>query len=404
MARLNAASEDIQLKQFHVEGERKIGFELETNPTTESAEKIFLARIVKFKEDRSLRGHSPVEFVTPVLSTSTFEGYIDRFFGLLQVREIYSRQSTHVHIDTSDLKWTDINAIMAKAKANERLFTALCPPSRAPTERERGDGGPRMLPVTPFFGHRDEFIRFLYGRNNLRANKHANISVMRASKRCNDGDARNGYPGGHIFRYNWLNIHGHFHKGAIEFRIFSATSNKEKLKNWIKFLIQYTEAAKKIGPKEFLETPISHFISADVWMWAIHRINSLRELHIRSGTIEAESYLDSKEKPLREDSIPDSKYIAIAKKEGEQISREDFIQNLRIAEVLPVGAARREFARRMAEEDRLVAAPPEMQEAPEVLEAHEPVVRVEEAGNVFLHRIQVENNLPPWIRRQRENA
>jgi len=316
------ASEDVQIPDVRNPGERTIGAELELNISLDSATKIFDSKMIHFKHDGSLRMESPTELVTPILSSGTFASYIERLYSMLEITELYSRQSTHVHIGTSDFSWIDLNALAAKAAANEKFFTALCPPTRAPSREERNDGGPRALPLIPIFPDKETMLRYFYGRNDLRFKKHANQSIMKANKRCNDGDMRNGYPRGVLYRYNWLNIHGHFHKGALEWRIFSATKNKDKLINWITLLLQFTEAAKIMGAKEFVKTPMSHMFSPEIWYWALHRINSLRDYHLRFQTLSPGHYTGKKEMPILEAKIPSIRDVVIPPKEEKPNVRE----------------------------------------------------------------------------------
>lgn len=303
--------DDILIDNIVKDGERTVGAEIETNLTPKSACEIWNKKMVHFKHDGSLRGVGALELVTPILSESTFEPYFNTLCGLMDVSEWYSRQSTHVHIGTQDLGWFELNCLVAKAIQYERFFTALCPPSRAPLARDRVDGGPRRNTEVPIFSNKSEMMRFFYGRDNLRHRTHSNMSAMRANKRCNDGNARDLYPGGILFRYNWLNIHGHFHKGAVEWRIFSSTKKAEKINNWIKLLIQFTNAAHSMTGRKFLSMPISHMITADVWQWALNRIESLKDLHLNAGTMDPAWYSEDDEMPIAVRSIISKKSVSI---------------------------------------------------------------------------------------------
>lgn len=310
-------SEDRKVKDIYIPGERKIGFEIESNPTFSSAVNIFSSSLAHFKADGSLRGNNPVEFVSPLLSQSTYEEYCDKFFGMLDVSEWYSRQSAHVHIDTSDLNWYEFNLMAAKATSNWRLFAAMCPPNRCPIAADRNDGGPRMNTIIPVFRSKAEMLYYMYGRSDLRAKKHSNMSIMRSSKRCGDGEMRGAYPGGCLFRYDWLNLHGHFHKGATEWRIFASTKSAEKMKNWINFLIQFTEAVKYMKPAEYMKAPISAMITADIWYWVLNRIESLRNLHIRAGKIDKSKYTGRKDIPIIVEPFPKILSVEIPRIEKE---------------------------------------------------------------------------------------
>lgn len=180
----------------------------------------------------------------------------------------------------------------------------MCPPSRFPIAGDRNDGGPRLNHVMPLFKSKADMLYYIYGRTDLRAKKHSNMSIMRSSKRCNDGDMRGAYPGSKIFRYDWLNLHGHFHKGATEWRIFASTKSSEKMKNWITFLVQFTEAVKYMRYSDYIKAPISSMVSSDIWYWVVNRINTMKPLHQKFGKMTEKHYTGKVENPVIVDAMP----------------------------------------------------------------------------------------------------
>lgn len=290
---------EINVRDFSQEGDRHIGFELECNPSLAFSEFIFRNRLATLKKDGSLRGNNPVEFVTPKIAISKLDDYLDVFFSKFSSSQFYRRTSLHVHLETNGMSWFAINLLMAKLKSIELLIAAGCPPSRFPVIGNRADGGPRALPVTPVFAAKEDFLKFCYGPSELRARSWQKTSKMKLSKRCNDNHEAK-FPGGSLHRYHWYNIHGHFYKGAVENRIFPATGNKEKLRNWIRMNLAIIQAAERVPAAKFLNGDICDYIPNDVWLWWLGRIESNMSAHINNGTLYADNYdLSDSRNPLR---------------------------------------------------------------------------------------------------------
>lgn len=211
---------------------RKIGLEVECEPTVDSQLSLALwggfDHMVNGGTDGSLRGNFPCEFSSPILHESNYLEWLEEFHNRLKGR-VYIRCGFHIHIGTEDLEWPQINNMMVNIKAREKELLSLVSPSRKTQEAIGGNnaGLPQLMPDTPKFSSRDQFMSFLYGSDYRNKNVGKNI---KSSKRCND---RQVHYSGALNRYQWANIHGHFFKRAIEIRSHQGTVDTDKMQNWI---------------------------------------------------------------------------------------------------------------------------------------------------------------------------
>lgn len=232
---------------------RTIGLEVECEPTPESQIDLALwgdtHHMVNATTDGSLRGKYPCEFTSPILHESNYSDWIDEFCSKLRAR-VYSRCGYHVHIGTSDMKWWQMMNIMRYFKRHEGDFFAIVSPSRRDTKMLNGNnaGLPVLLPDIPIFRSRCEMLDWCYGKQ--RVYKDVGVNIHK-SKRCND---RNVHYDGQLNRYQWVNFHGHFFKGAIEIRSHQGTTNPVKMKRWIELMLHIIPHASL--PEKYWRPPL----------------------------------------------------------------------------------------------------------------------------------------------------
>lgn len=217
---------------------RTVGIEIECNPTMD-AFKILPLKNCDIKYDRSLRGHS-AEIVSPVLSESNYEEWIDDICSTLLGSFVYKRCGLHVWIGTKDLSWMDAQNLLQYSIKWQRYFERIVSPSRKLHSEKSPSGSPMLIPYIPRSQTKSGFLYALYGSFGKNLMSKRGVSMMKNSKRCNDSEV---YYNGPITRYWWLNIHGHFHRKAVEFRLHQGTTNKTKITNWVKFCMQIVERA-----------------------------------------------------------------------------------------------------------------------------------------------------------------
>ena len=213
---------------------RTIGVEVECEPTVKSQLDLALwgdkQHMITGSTDGSLRGKYPCEFISPILSESNYEEWLEELGNRLDAK-VYIRCGLHIHIGTEEYGWYEMNNLMRYIKAYESFFFSIVSPSRGLSEILNGNnaGLPVILPQIPSFTSRESLLDWCYGRNRTWKKVGGNIHN---SKRCND---RNIHYDGNLNRYQWANFHGHWFKGAIEIRIHQGTANVNKIKNWIEF-------------------------------------------------------------------------------------------------------------------------------------------------------------------------
>ena len=221
------------VKEITGEG-RKIGIEIECEPSVNDQIRMFKWRDrhkvaqVNGTIDTSLRGPYRVEYTSPILRESNFEDWLDTVGSKLTDAKVYNRCGLHFHISTDDASWFELNRLMRYCYIWQDTFAAMVSPSRLPQVASDHSGRPLVLP--PEFIHlhssKENLLRTLYG-----SLVHASQENLKGSKRANDQNGPK-YPGC-IHRYQWLNVHGHWYKGAIEIRLHQGTTNVSKIKRWI---------------------------------------------------------------------------------------------------------------------------------------------------------------------------
>lgn len=209
---------------------RTIGIEVECNPDPKSLCKVWCHGEADVIKDGSLRGKA-VEIRSPILGEQNYAEWVDRHFEGFK-SNMYNRQGLHIWLGAKDLSWYDINRLLVWCNRNQKDILALVSPIRRPMA---GDAAGRPGPIN--FPNRlcktkGEFLKLLYGIDGKHGGLHEQgTSIMKYSKRanCHRGVKYNG----RISRYWWLNVHGYFHRRAIEVRLHQGTVDPEKIKNWI---------------------------------------------------------------------------------------------------------------------------------------------------------------------------
>ena len=239
---------------YEVEGSgRMIGLEVECEPTVESQLELYRwmdgrRHLVCGDRDSSLRGAFPCEYKSPILHESNYEDWIDEFCSMLTAR-VYNRCGFHIHLGTEDFSWLDINNLMRYCYNHQATFSSMVSSSRTLAEVPNSAGLPVMLPG----GFRNKrykkskLVEFLYGKAVLG-------TAMLDNRRANDRSGPRFE--GAIHRYQWLNIHGHFHKRAIEIRLHHGTTEAAKMKRWIQLWLHIINHVHKHGEKGLKVNPL----------------------------------------------------------------------------------------------------------------------------------------------------
>lgn len=222
---------------------RTIGIEYELEPTKGAMDRLARwvdengSHMVSGKVDGSLRGQRPAEFASPILYESNFADWVKEFTSRLKYN-VYSRCGLHIHIGSECFSWKDINNIAYYCKLWEKEICGYVSPSRTPAPQHRNSGRPMMLPASfrNDFPTEEALLNYFYGsfdfyntaRRNRRVNERANCNVP-----------------GFLHRYQWLNLHAHFFKGALEIRLHQGTGNESKVICWIMFWLYLLPFAAK---------------------------------------------------------------------------------------------------------------------------------------------------------------
>jgi hypothetical protein len=224
------------VKSYTAGGCRTIGVELECQPSAATMASMLLwakdgVPLVSAKQDTSLRGPNQCEYTSPIIDEITMDEWLAGFFDRLNA-QTYSRCGLHIHIGSKGIPSVGIFRLMKWCKENEADIVSLVSPSRIPTAATDGSGRPLILPpqwVTANVKNRGDVMRLLYGFS--RWNRDNGVNPILANRRANDqhGPRYNGT----VHRYQWLNVHSHFHRGTIEIRLHQATTSHKKLRNWI---------------------------------------------------------------------------------------------------------------------------------------------------------------------------
>lgn len=225
---------------------KTLGIEVECNPTFGGVCNA-LDLNCDIKADGSLR-HYGVEFVSPILDQASVSEWTFDLCDALVDAKVYSRCGLHIWVGTQDKSWWDIQTILQYCIRWQKQFAYMVSPSRYPTRGHNVSGRPSAIPTLPLGRTKKEFLEILYGFDSLR---YHGMSRMMHSKRAND-QGQGGYPGP-ISRYWWMNVHGHFHRQALEIRLHHGTVDPVKILNWIDL---WTELIDKVSWQNMSTPPL----------------------------------------------------------------------------------------------------------------------------------------------------
>ena len=217
---------------------KSIGVEIECGTNVRTIKRIVNDNVTVVS-DGSLRGHS-MEVVSPILHWSNYERWVDDVCLSLRDAEVYEKCGLHIWMDTSDKSWWEIQNLLQYCIKHQREFGKMVSPSRFMTTVSRNiTGRPSALPNVRIGKTKAGFLRALYGNHNLYSGE--GQSRMKQSKRANDQGR--GHYEGPINRYWWFNVHGHFHRKAVEIRLHQGTVSATKIKKWIRVWANIIDSA-----------------------------------------------------------------------------------------------------------------------------------------------------------------
>jgi hypothetical protein len=255
---------------------RTIGIEIECNPSLASMVRLVDCKFIAMKPDNSLRGRS-CEIVSPVLRETSYSRWLDMLDPVLKAT-VYSRCGLHIWVGARDYGWWDAYNLLKYCSLWQNEFASIVSPSRRASmmNGKNNSGLPMVLPPVPDIRTKAGWLYWLYGTNMLRHGR--GRSMMENSKRANDN-------GGHhytgvICRYWWLNIHGLYHRDAVEIRLHQGTTNPEKISNWIKLWVQIMDNIYLYGHKVMKISPLK-LVSHDLRDYYTMRSKQLSQIDQR---------------------------------------------------------------------------------------------------------------------------
>ena len=226
---------------------RTIGIEVECEPTQMSQIKLASwgnehdIHMIGSHRDDSLRGKQQVEYVSPVLFEDSYKEWLGQMC-LMLTAGVYSRCGLHIHVGTDDFSWWHINRLCKYCFRYEKTFASMVPPHRRPKDGYAADGSPMSIPHTwcRDFYNKDQLLFAIYGTNTF-TTRGGELKIKQ--RRAND-QGKNPFPGP-VNRYMWLNVHGHWHKRAIEVRLHHGTGQFTKISMWIQLWLAVLQYIKE---------------------------------------------------------------------------------------------------------------------------------------------------------------
>jgi len=238
------------------QGERTIGFEIEGNWTPEAAYRIIAEKLGGFKNDGSLRGADAGELISKVMKSTNYTEWLREI--PLGDMEANDRCGLHLWLGAEDLSWSDINRILYYAKIHRKEIFSLVANTRQPAEEKDGSGRPLQIGWTArLYKNKEDFLRSLYGiagMNSLR-DRDNDKSRMQASKRANDRN-KDGHYDGPINRAWWLNVHGYWHRRALEIRLLHSTSCHEVIYAFTETWLRMIHTIPNMSTRQLYEVPV----------------------------------------------------------------------------------------------------------------------------------------------------
>jgi len=205
-------------------------------------------------EDGSLEDGG-LEYCSPILRESNFEQHIREFCDALNAR-VDVNCGLHVHIDSSDLSWWEVQLWERYCYRYQPFFHAIVAPSR---RQPSHCGYARALQGRPVFRHKHEWTLYLYGEHS-------------------PGNGLGKYPpdDAPINRQVWFNVHSHFYRRTIEIRLHQGTTEATKIINWIKLMLTVKKHATSVHPSKWLHP--FEYISDDLKRYYRGRIEHFAQM------------------------------------------------------------------------------------------------------------------------------
>ena len=244
---------------------RTIGIEIECNTPLKAQHGVKEWGHADIKRDHSLRGDEAVEYTSVhPLYESNYKDWVKDITQLIRPSVVYNRCGLHLHIG-DNWSWWEVYNILRYCRYYQRTFFRLVSPSR------RGHSGnnaglPYSIPSVPDMSKRKEFIKWLYGTENIRTRVH---------HRAGDQGSQV-HSEAHIHRYWWLNVNSYFYQGTLEVRLHQGTTNRQKITMWTDF---WLSILPKISTGQYSGCPPLSLTHGHIKKYYIERIKTLDNIY-----------------------------------------------------------------------------------------------------------------------------
>lgn len=258
-----------ELERLRSEGlQRTLGTEIELSYCPGSIQQSFRFThvAVKFVGDGSVHGSAPKEMVVgPLVGRQFFSGMEEVGRFLTQGRCTANQScGLHVHVGSLDLGAYELRRLILLWKIMEPQFYSLCSPNRlenhysAPFKSEEWKQLLKVRDAQSSGEIRRLLLEAVYGKmdfSNADTQKLISTMTQLKSRKASKYDS---------VRYHGLNLHSHFHRGTVEFRLHHGTANPVEISNWMQLCGWFVEIAARLTDREvdMIVTPSNLLLGA----------------------------------------------------------------------------------------------------------------------------------------------
>lgn len=167
---------------------------------------------IKFKEDEY-----SVEFISCPLSGEVGLNELNRFLAFLKEKDFKVNNTCgfHVHVDARQLSWTQMRNVAIAWQLIQPYVFAKLPQGRSKCKHCK----PLNIPLSSLMAAETDEQIFGLIYNGERLSREA--LTQKRIRKYNDA------------RYYALNLHSFFYKKTLEFRVFPASTNFNRVESWV---------------------------------------------------------------------------------------------------------------------------------------------------------------------------